>query len=150
VAGNPGSKLASLVDKWFLGLDRPVAASNSVYTEANGTLFGSTIGYQDVMQGEVGDCYYLAALGSVALQNSDTIRNMFVDNGDHTWTVRFYRNGTPDYVTVDDYLPTRNGRFIYANMDLLASDSSNVLWVPLAEKAYAQLNESGWLGQGVS
>ena len=28
----------------------------------------------------------------------------------------------------------------------LLTDSTNVLWVPLAEKAFAQINEEGWLG----
>jgi hypothetical protein len=60
--------------------------------------------------------------------------------------VRFYQNGTQRWVTVDSQLPTyAGGHFLYANMGGLASDSSNVLWVALAEKAYAQMNEAGWL-----
>src|SRR5262249_19744314 len=35
--------------------------------------------------------------------------------------------------------------FLYANMGSLANSTSNVLWVALAEKAYAQMNEAGWL-----
>ena len=43
-------------------------------------------------------------------------------------------------------LPTYSGGwFLYANMGDHASSSSNVLWVALAEKAYAQMNEAGWL-----
>ena len=70
---------------------------------------------------------------------------MFVDNGDNTFTVRFFHNGCPDYVTVDRYLPTQNGRLVYDGVGAPANNPKNVLWVALAEKAYAQLNESGWL-----
>ena len=49
-------------------------------------------------------------------------------------------------MTVDSKLPTYGGGgFIYANMGGLASNSNNVLWVALAEKAYAQMNETSWL-----
>jgi hypothetical protein len=149
-ASNTASKLQKLVDKWFLGMDHPLAASNSVYATASGTLFGNTVSYTDVMQGEVGDCYFLSALGSVALQNSQAIRQMFIDNGDGTFTVRFFHNGVADYVTVDSKLPSRGGAFIYANMGNSISDTGNILWVALAEKAYAEENEEGWFGQPVS
>jgi hypothetical protein len=74
------------------------------------------------------------------------IRNMFIDNGDGTWTVRFFNGTTSDYVTVDRYLPAYNGQFVYANSGISVTDPTNVLWVALAEKAYVELNESGWLG----
>ena len=73
---------------------------------------------------------------------------MFVDNGDGTFTVRFYNKGVADYVTVDRYLPTNNiGNFVYANSGDNHGNANNELWVALAEKAYAQLNESGWINQ---
>jgi hypothetical protein len=94
----------------------------------------------------VGDCYYVGALAEVALQTPATIQNMFVVNGDGTYGVRFYQNGTSRWVTVDSQLPTYSGGwFLYANLGSHASDASNVLWVALAEKAYAQMNEAGWL-----
>jgi len=45
---------------------------------------------------------------------------------------------------VDNDLPASDGGFVYANLCQPISSSSNVLWVPLLEKAYAQLCESGW------
>src|SRR5439155_5891585 len=138
VAGNPATKLETLVDKWFLGTDHALAEANTVYVQAAGNLFGATISYNDVSQGELGDCYLLSALGAVARQNSTVIQNMFIDNGDGTFTVRFFKSGIADYVTVDEMLPSRNGRFVYANNGDLVSDPTNVLWVALAEKAYAQ------------
>jgi hypothetical protein len=145
--GSSSPKLQELVNKWFLGLDYPVAISGTTYAYAAGTLFGSGgPSYSDVVQGDVGDCYFCAALAELAADNPAAIRSMFIDNGDGTYTVRFYDNGVADYVTVNRYFPERsNGTFFYANWwnDSL-SNANNVLWVALAEKAYAQLAASGW------
>jgi hypothetical protein len=149
-AGSSGAKLNNLVHKWFLGSDHPNASYPGItvtYTTASGTLFGSGgPQYTDVHQGAVGDCYYVATLGETALRSPATIQNMFTVNGDGTYGVRFYQNGVAHWVTVDSQLPTYSGGwFLYANMGSYASNTSNVLWVALAEKAYAQLNESGWI-----
>jgi hypothetical protein len=153
--GDSGTLLNNLTSKWFLGLDHP-ALPNLHYSDtgnpiplhyqlAAGTLFGSGIGYSDIMQGGVSDCFFLAPLESAAVQRPAVVTNMFIDNGDGTFTVRFYNNGIPDYVTVDRYLPADgNGKYVAANQTLSLGNSSNKLWVALAEKAYAQLAESGW------
>lgn len=151
-AGSAGSVLEKLTNKWFLGLDRPVAKSGSTtfsYQVAAGSLFVGGASYSDVRQGMVGNCYLLAGLAEVAFRTPERISDMFIDNGDGTFTVRFFNNGTPDYVTVDRALPVNSsGRFVFANMGGTASSSSNELWVALAEKAYCQINESGWLRAG--
>ena len=146
--GSSSAQMDQLVGKWFLGTDRP-DAEGYTYQFASGSLFQNGISYQDVDQGAVGDCYFLAGLAATALQAPTTIQDMFIDNGDNTFTVRFYNSeGEADYVTVDSYLPTTtSGTFVYANMGDSSANSSNELWVALAEKAYAQLNESGWINQ---
>ena len=104
----------------------------------------------DIAQGSVNDCYLVSALGQVAQYSPQTIENMFIDNGDGTYTVRFYHNGAPTYVTVNLVLPVKdsNGEAFYAGWGGYQSFfPGNVLWVALAEKAYVQLNESGWIGQ---
>lgn len=146
--------LEKLVNKWFLGQDRPVAhygSTNYAYANASGSLYGSNgPSYTDVRQGMVGDCYFVATLGEVALRTPSAIRNMFIANGDGTYTVRFFNNGKADYVTVDSKLPVDQfGRFVFANMGSSAASSTNVLWVALAEKAYAQMNASGWVRMGL-
>jgi len=74
---------------------------------------------------------------------------MFLDNRDGTWTVRFYANGTADYVTVNAMLPVDSmGDLVYADCGCLADSTSNVLWIPLAEKAYVQWDETGREGRG--
>lgn len=159
-AGSSATQMENLIGKWFLGSDRPIAsdgATTYTYRLASGSLFQNGISYQDVSQGAVGDCYFLAGLAATAFRSSSTIQNMFIDNGDNTYTVRFFKSdGTKDYVTVDKYLPTLpdinsnyvdGGNLPFAKIGGRHDSSNTELWVALAEKAYAQLNESGWIGQ---
>jgi len=163
--GSSATLLDKLVGKWFLGNDLPstvVPANGSTpsrivnYGLANTSgLFGrnqllygtdGTINITDINQRELGDCYFLAALGAFAnnSQRVSVINNMFTDNGDGTFTVRFYGQNdgivtTPaDYVTVNEYLPTTGGS-LFAAYD----NQNKGLWVALAEKAYAQFAEIG-------
>jgi hypothetical protein len=149
-SGSTGAQLDKLVGKWFLGAVHPVANYGSTtfaYAGAKGSLFASGgPKYSDVVQGALGDCYFVATLGEIALKSPSTITSMFIVNGDGTFTVRFFNNGKAEYVTVDGQVPVDQwGRFVFANMGAYASSTSNVLWVALAEKAYVQINEMGWL-----
>ena len=151
---SPGSHLELLVDKWFLGKDHPDSSDLDTgipyeYREASGTLFVNGISYTDIRQGDLGDCYLLAGFASIAVHSSKPLTNMFIVNGDGTYTIRFYDGATPYYITVDSQLPVnQQGRFVFASAGLQYNDPTNELWVPLAEKAYAQLAEFGWLDTG--
>ncbi len=171
-AGSFDDKLEKLVGKWFLGTDRPLAknydrSETFGYKAVVGELFVDGVDVTDINQGEVGDCYFMAGLGAVAVQDEGRIENMFTDNGDGTFTVRFFRDGVAEFVTVDRSLPVRvggkagpdtlvfanNGQAAYSTTELLMRVGTPAqpprtleLWVALAEKAYAQVNESGWLG----
>ena len=143
-------RMESLIGKWFLGNDRPAADITTTYQRANGSLFQNGISWQDVDQGAVGDCYFMAGLAAVARTDHTIIDNMITDNGDDTFTVRFFNSGKADYVTVDRFLPTtKENSFFYANNSSgkRFDNNTNELWVALVEKAYAQVNESGWLGR---
>jgi hypothetical protein len=141
--------IGSQVNNFFLGQSRPsptVVTFNGVfptvttgpYQVNNLPLFAAGgPKFQDVKQGQVGDCWLMVSLAEVAYRNPSVIQNMFVDNGDGTYTVRFFDNGTPDYVTVDKFLP--GGGNLYAQ-------PQGCLWVALAEKAYAQECAYGWIG----
>jgi hypothetical protein len=160
-AGSSATQMENLIGKWFLGRDRPDAISFNRtttygYQSVSGNLFQGGINYRDINQNDLGDCYFLAALGAVALDASTTIQNMFVshndDNGDgitDSWTVRMFNNGVADYVTVDRFLPTTSwGGAAFAGWGGgHFTNTNNELWVALLEKAYAQFNESGWIGQ---
>lgn len=149
VAGSSSTQMEKLINKWFLGLDRPTAGG--AYRQFAGQLFVGGATYSDIHQGALGDCYFMSSLGEVALKNQAAITSMFVVNGDGTYTVRFFHNGVADYVTVDSYLPTNaGGGLIYANRGALYSNTNNELWTALAEKAYVQINEMGWLRTGLT
>ena len=167
-AGSSSTLLNNLVDKWFLGADDPIISDSRLsYQTASGSLFNGTPSRADARQGMLGDCYFIASLAAIADENPDAVRNLFIDNGDGTYTVRFYAgalgsfdqnglvssgflsgSGTADYVTVSRRLPANtNGTLGYSGYGLNASSPMTTLWVALAEKAYAQWNETGNSGR---
>jgi hypothetical protein len=169
-AGSSATQLNDLVGKWFLGTDEPIPDSSSyVYKTVSGSLFSGNPSHLNEQQGMLGDCYFISTLGTIADSNPAAIQNMFINNGDGTYTVRFYtgsygtsynpsngswsdgftnNQGTADYVTVDSKLPTTSsGMLVYSDYGNSASSSSNVLWIALAEKAYAEWNQTGKEGR---
>ncbi|HEY3452567.1 MAG TPA: C2 family cysteine protease [Myxococcales bacterium] len=103
-----------------------------------GELFKDGVSYDDVMQGQIGDCYFVGAISAVAYQDPKAIENAIKDNGDGTYTARFFSKGVdgkmkPNYVRVDGDIPSSyGGRSTYAK-----SRDSKEMWVTLLEKAYA-------------
>jgi hypothetical protein len=126
-------------------LNEPTAAYG--YSAVSGTLFGANgPSYLDVQQGQEGDCWLLSSLAAVAARNPSLIESMFtykgteVENGATVglYSVRLYStNGTAEYITVDTELPD-GGK--YYDMP-----ENGVLWVALAEKAYAEANGAGYV-----
>ena len=100
---------------------------------ANREVFVDGAGYNDVRQGAVGDCYYLAALSSLADTDPQIIQQMITSLGDGTYAIRFYRSGQEVYFRIDADLPVRSGGSLtYAKLS-----PQGELWVSLVEKAYA-------------
>lgn len=92
----------------------------------------------DVDQGEVGDCYLLAALSAAAQAMPGVLRYLVADMGDGTYAVRFRRDARDIYVRVDADLPTEDGHPVYAG---LGTEGST--WVALVEKAYIGFRRGG-------
>jgi len=89
--------------------------------------------YDDIVQGSVGDCYYLAALASLAETDPSIIEQMIAPLGDGTYAVRFYNGGEEIYLRIDADLPvSSSSHLVYAK-----TGPDDELWVPLLEKAYA-------------
>ena len=137
-----------LIGKWFLGADLPSlalppstgASKPSAYQPVSMPLFGAGgPSYLDVNQGDVGDCYFLAALAETALTDPSLIERMISRNSNGTYSVLFHVDGQDDYVTVNDQLPVLQDGYAAANGSTLQFDNSTTLWSPLIEKAYAQL-----------
>ena len=169
--GSSATQLTNLINKWFYGTDHPTLCNTSlVYTATAGSLFPHTPSHTDEVQGILGDCYFISAMGTLADSNPAAVKNMFIDNGDGTFTLRFY-TGTygvntsgysggaisagfqnnqvaADYITVDRCLPAgSSGILAYADYGASVTNAANALWIPLAEKAYAQWNQTGKAGR---
>ena len=168
-AGSTATQLDNLVSKWFFGTDHPTLCNTSLtYQTTSGSLFPHAPSHADEFQGGMGDCYFISAMGTLADSNPAAVQNMFVNNGDGTYTVRFYTGnygvasnpaggisagftnnlGMADYVTVDSTLPAGStGILAYADYGSSCTNPANSLWIPLAEKAYAQWNQTGKEGR---
>jgi hypothetical protein len=104
-------------------------ASYSYQNYANYSLFVDGPQYNDIRQGAVGDCYFLASLASLCDTDANIIRQMVAPMGDGTFAVRYFRSGQEIYVRVDADLPS----LAYAKLS-----PANELWVAVVEKSYAQ------------
>ncbi len=83
---------------------------------------------RDIHQGNLGDCWLLAAMGELALRNPNYIRSRIVDFGDGTYGVKVALS----FVRIDGDLPVSNGQLAFAGFG-----AENSAWVALYEKAFA-------------
>ncbi len=88
--------------------------------------------WEDVDQGAVGTCYFLARLAALAKSHPQHIRDMVTELGDGTFVVQFLnQEGNRVFVRVDGDL-YRIGSVLYADRG-----TGNSMWVAIIEKAWA-------------
>ncbi|XP_057655496.1 calpain-A-like [Diorhabda carinulata] len=93
----------------------------------------------DVNQGNLGDCWFLAALVNI-LENRKLFQLIVPENQSYSedyagvFHFRFWQYGRWIDVVIDDKLPTIDGKLIFTK-----TKYANVFWTPLLEKAYAKL-----------
>ncbi|XP_011369052.1 calpain-13 [Pteropus vampyrus] len=96
----------------------------------------------DIQQGEAGDCWFLAALGSLT-QNPKDLQKILMDQSfDHQYAgifrFRFWRCGQWVEVVVDDRLPVINKKYLFVH----PLSNNQEFWPCLLEKAYAKFHGS--------
>ncbi len=152
------TQLNYLIRKWFLGTDLPGVAPApgqngpaTVYWTYNLPLFSSAgPKITDVNQGQVGDCWFLAALGETALKNPTLIAHLITANGNGSYSVEFQVNGHADYVTVNNQFSSYTGGLAqWDGSKMEFANSTTSLWVPLVEKALAELSEQSGVLTGM-
>ncbi|OXA56387.1 Calpain-B [Folsomia candida] len=95
----------------------------------------------DVKQGKLGDCWFLAALANLTLNDTLFAKVVPFDNewfGGNAYAgvcyFNLFKDGKWRQVIIDDRLPTRNGKLIY-----MSSSDPTEFWSALIEKGMAKL-----------
>ncbi len=121
-------------------------AETAVWKKMEGQLYVDGISADDPVQGFTGDCYAISGFASLAQANPKAIQDAIKDNGNGTYTVRFYkqsflgvvgRGQKRSYVTVDASAPTKDGKPLYAK-----ARNPKELWPLILEKAWAKFDGS--------
>ncbi|MCU0697640.1 MAG: C2 family cysteine protease [Myxococcaceae bacterium] len=143
--GQPGTQ--DLVPDPALHKDELDAAGKPRFSKARftGPLFIDGPKAEDVAQGQIGNCYFPAAMAAIAKINPDAITRMIKDNGDGTFTVTFKQRDwatgrfkdVPVKVDADLYVRSFGGP-LYGRSTNSNDARQMELWYPLVEKAYAQ------------
>lgn len=109
---------------------------SSVYFKNRPKVFDD-ISSEDIIQGALGDCYFLAAVSSIA-EHPHRLERLLLSKehrGDGIFAVALCLNGVWEEVLLDDFAPcTRAGELAFNK------SKSDELWVVLLEKAWAKVH----------
>ena len=95
---------------------------------------------QDVIQGELGDGYFLSTLSALA-ENPKNITNIINNSkvSDGAYEATIYIHGEPVKVSVDDSFPVANAsKIAFAGIN----DNTGSIWPMILEKIWAKCNKS--------
>ena len=97
-------------------LDKNLASWTRAYDtfSQTNTLFGNGITPEDIIQGAIGDCWFMSAASALA-EEPGRLEKVFLNeenglNPAGIYAVNFYTLGIPHTVVVDDYLPLMPSR----------------------------------------
>jgi len=110
-----------------------------ILNSKNYQVFEDGISPDDIIQGSIGDCYFLSAVGSLT-KFSHYIDRLFLTKErtkEHLYGVFIYINASWKLVIIDDFLPYTGKKF---RKFAFSSSGGKELWVALLEKAWAKVN----------
>ena len=122
--------------------EKPVWKRAKDFMDETPQLFLDGIDPNDINQGLLGDCWFLASIASIA-ENPALVRRLFVTQSYNEcgfYKLKICKDGEWIEVVVDDYFPW------YCNGGPMFSRGKGAeLWVLLLEKAYAKLHGNYWM-----
>ena len=103
-------------------------------------IFPEKVSPNDVVQGGLGDCWFLTAISALA-EYPERIKKLFLNdkhesNAANIYGIKICKNGIWENVIVDDWLPIRY------NQPVFSKSNGKFVWVPIIEKAYAKAHGS--------
>jgi len=111
---------------------------DDIFRTPNYQIFVNNIEPDDIIQGSLGDCYFLSAIAALC-KFPDLIKKLFLfkeKSLDRCYGIYLRKNGIWKLVLVDDYIPCYGGlrkKFAFS------SANENEMWVVLLEKAWAKI-----------
>ena len=110
-----------------------------IFMSKNYQVFYDKIEKEDIIQGNLGNCYFLSALASLC-KYPNLIEKLFFfkeKSEEHCYGCYFRINGIWKLVLLDDFFPCCGS---YKKNFAFSHTNGNELWVILLEKAWAKLN----------
>lgn len=162
LAASDGNNNTDLTDVWGYLVAPPEAGVDEIYQppadfeakkrtmgmlrvhKFTGPLFVDGVSADDPIQGNMGDCYFVAGASAMAAADPQAIKNLFTENDDGTVTVHFKAYNAdkqayeehPVTVTRELYTGLGGGPEFGKSRNSTRLEKTE-LWFPLLEKAYA-------------
>ena len=115
------------------------ARAEEILNTQNYQVFYEGTSADDIIQGSIGDCYFLSAIGSLC-KFPKLINRLFYTKEktkEHEYGIYIFINGIWELVLIDDYFPYTGS---YFKKFAFGSSRGNELWLSLLEKAWAKIN----------
>ena len=115
------------------------ARAEEIMDSKNYKVFEEGSSADDIIQGSIGDCYFLSAIGSLCRfpKLIDRLFHYKSKTEQHVYGVYIFINGLWELVLIDDYFPYAGS---YFKQFAFGSSRGNELWVSILEKAWAKIN----------
>ena len=115
------------------------------------TFLEEEISPEDIIQGSLGSCYFLSAVGGIIKSNPELLVNLFItseENNKGIYAVKFFIQGLPQVIVVDDFIPCKWIKNKLAPAFSISRD--NEVSIIILEKAWSKMNYKcymkTWLG----